>query len=135
MKTLYALLMTALLLAGTAAHAEDPPPPGPTGPVYVDLGEPVMVNVYDQGVLHFVSVDVVALVSDATHENTLQDYMTPIRHDLMMLYSSQDYPTLFQAETKRRLLAETLQVMQGILKKETGEPVVEEIFFNAFVIQ
>ena len=137
MKTLIALLTTLFFaLAAPPALAQDGEEgAGPAGPVYVDLGEPVMVNVYDQGVLHFISIDVVALVSSAMHETTIQDYMTPIRHDLMMLYSSQDYPTLYQAETKRRLLDETLEVMQKILKEETGEPVVEEIFFNAFVIQ
>ena len=136
MKMIKALLTTLLLtLAVGTASAEEEAAPMPTGPVYVDLGEPVMVNVYDQGVLHFVSIDVVALVADPTGEIAIQDYMTPIRHDLMMLYSSQEYSALYQADTKRRLLGETLKVMQGILEKETGKPVVEEIFFNAFVIQ
>ena len=130
------ILLAALLLTLTAgpATAEDEAAMA-SGPVYVDLGEPIMVNVYDEGVLHFVSVDVVALVSDPSGEIAIQDYMTPIRHDLMMLYSSQEYSALYQADTKRRLLGETLKVMQGILEKETGKPVVEEIFFNAFVIQ
>ncbi|GAB6043832.1 flagellar basal body-associated FliL family protein [Endothiovibrio diazotrophicus] len=140
MKNLPSLLSALLLLfvAVGTAHAEAEKEGGaapPAGPVYVDLGEPVIVNVYDQGVLHFLSIDVVALVESPADEALIHDNMPPIRHNLMMLYSSQDYPALFQTDTKKRLLGETLQTLQEVMQKEAGKPVVEEVFFNAFVIQ
>ncbi len=132
------ILPTLILLCtlfGTNQAAAEDPPPAPVGPIYVELGAPMVANVYEQGVMHFVSIEVVALVSDRAGEGLILDYLPVIRHDLLMLYSGQDYLKLYQVDTKKALLDQTLAAMRAIFMAEVKKPVVEGVFFNSFVIQ
>ena len=58
-----------------------------------------------------------------------------IRNNLIMLFSRQHYADLIAPEGKEKLRAEALAEVQKVMQKETGEPVVEEVFFTSFVMQ
>ena len=52
-----------------------------------------------------------------------------------MLFSSQDPQALNTRDGKEKLRDETLSEVQKVLKRETGSPGVENVFFTSFVMQ
>lgn len=80
-----------------------------------------------------ISVDVMARDEDVIDK--VMDNLPLIKNDLVILFSSQKYENLKKVEGKEKLREEALKVIQNVLKKETGQPGVEDVLFTSFVMQ
>ncbi len=122
--------------AGSTAEAEAAPPPAPVPVAYWPLEPPFVVNFDDaQGTARYLQVSVtVAALDDAALEQ-MQPHLPAVRNELLMLYGSQRAEALRSREAKEALRAQTLAAVQAVLTERTGEPLVQDAFFTAFVMQ
>lgn len=102
---------------------------------YVALDSPIIVNVFTRDTVHFLRVTAEFKLSKPELAGALQTHLAAIRHDLILLFSEKRYFELTTAQGKARLRQEALAVVQQIMKEQTGETVVEEIYFTSLVLQ
>lgn len=102
---------------------------------YKTLEPPFVVNFEDQGHVRFLQVGIDVMVNDELMVPEIDKHMPVIRNNIVLLLSSQGYADISSREGKEKLRAQTLSEIQAILKKRTGKPGVEEVYFTSFVIQ
>lgn len=102
---------------------------------YVALDGPIIVNIFTRDTVHFLRVTAEFKLSKPELASTLRTHLAAIRHDLILLMSEKRYFELTTAQGKVRLRQEALAAVQRIMKEQTGEPVVEEIYFTSLVLQ
>jgi len=102
---------------------------------YVPLDPPFVVNFTADTDIRFLQITVEVGTREAEAVDRVKEHRPAIRNSLVMLFSSQDPSTLNSREGKEQLRAETLSEIQKVLKQETGEVVVESVFFTSFVMQ
>lgn len=83
----------------------------------------------------YLKVDVDGVTRDAEMLAAVQTHTPMIRNALIMLFSRQRYEDLIAPEGKEKLRADALLEVQKVMEKETGKPVVEEVFFTNFIMQ
>lgn len=102
---------------------------------YVPLDPPFVVNFTADTDIRFLQITVEVGTRNAEAVERIKEHRPAIRNALVMLLSSQDPYTLNTREGKEQLRAETLAEIQKVMKQETGEAVVESVFFTSFVMQ
>lgn len=102
---------------------------------YVALDGPIIVNIFTRDTVHFLRVTAEFKLSKPELASVLQEHLAAIRHDLILLMSEKRYFELTTAQGKIRLRQEALAAVQQIMKEQTGETVVEEIYFTSLVLQ
>lgn len=58
-----------------------------------------------------------------------------LRHELLLLLSEQNGKTLKTQEGKEKFRQDALAAVQGVIKAQTGAPIVENLFFTSFFVQ
>lgn len=122
-----------------------------TGKVnYFPIDPAFVVNIQDNNSLRFMQVSVNLMTMDAEVVAAVQKHMAPIRHELLMLFSSRDINEVRSTEAREKLRQEALVKIQGVLahyadisaskrvKGEGGKEFpsgVQEVLFTSFVIQ
>ncbi len=104
---------------------------------YVPLDPPFVVN-FNSGTdtdVRFLQVSVELGTRDPAVADSIKEHRPAIRNNLVMLFSSQDPQALNTRDGKEKLRDETLSEVQKVLKRETGSPGVENVFFTSFVMQ
>lgn len=114
---------------GKKAKAEMGPP------VYVKLGDPLVVNFVENNQIRYLQVQMEVMTRDATKSEEIETHMPLIRNNLLMMLSDLDYATISSFSGKQKIRAEALAEVQNIMQEETGDPVVEELYFTSFVMQ
>ncbi len=102
---------------------------------YVPLDPPFVVNFTADTDIRFLQITMEVGTRNAEAVEWIKEHRPAIRNALVMLLSSQDPYTLNTRAGKEQLRAETLSEIQKVLKEETGEGVVESVFFTSFVMQ
>lgn len=113
------------------AKAEHPKPP----PVYYAFDPAFVVNFKDESEVRFLQVTVEVMARDPLVIEAVKAHTPVIRNNLIMLLSNQTVESVGTIEGKEKIRAETLKEIQRILKKQTGSPGVEEVYFTSFVMQ
>ena len=117
-----------------AAEAEAPPAPK-APPVYMPLDPAFVVNLEDPSGLRFLQLQMEVMGRDAKQLEDAKQHMPRIRNALLMLLGQQQVAGLATREGKEKLQADVLAELQKILQEETGQPVVEAVYFTSFVMQ
>jgi flagellar FliL protein len=102
---------------------------------YVPLDPPFVVNFSADSDIRFLQVTVEAGTRDPAVVERIKEHRPAIRNSLVMLFSSQDPYELNSREGKEKLRSETLGEIRKVLKNETGDAGVENVFFTSFVMQ
>ncbi len=102
---------------------------------YVSLDPPFVVNFTADTDIRFLQITVEVGTRDAGAVERIKEHRPAIRNSMVMLFSSQDPYALNTREGKEQLRAETLAEIQKVMKEETGDAVVESVFFTSFVMQ
>lgn len=102
---------------------------------YIPLDPPFVVNFTADTDIRFLQITVEVGTRESDSVDLVKEHRPAIRNALVMLFSSQDPYALNTREGKEQLRAETLSEIQGVMKEETGDPVVESVFFTSFVMQ
>jgi flagellar FliL protein len=111
--------------------AKDPKAP----PVYVELGEPFVVNFIEAAQIRYLQVKIEAMTRDQAVSEAIKAHLPQIRNNLVLMFSSMDYTSLSTAEGKQKIRDQALVEIQNILKEETGNSGAEAVYFTSFVMQ
>ena len=104
-------------------------------PIYVDLAPAFTVNFRGARGPRFLQIAVEVMTREVQVEELLKQHMPAIRNQLILLFSSQSSEDLDSREGKEKLIQETLESIQGVLKKASGKKGIEAVYFTSFVMQ
>lgn len=149
------VLLLALLASGTV-HASGGGGGGGSGSAttgqvnYFPMEPAFVVNVRDNNYMRFMQVGINLMTMDAEVVAAVQKHMAPIRHELVMLFSSRDINEVRAIETREKMRQEALAKIQSVLEHYAGispskkvagadgkevPSSVQEVLFTSFVIQ
>lgn len=155
-KTRLALLLLAALCSGGAGASSGGGEGGgsasvATGKVnYFPITPAFVVNIQDNNSLRFMQIGINLMTMDAEVVAAVQKHMAPLRHELVMLFSSRDISEVLSTEAREKMRQEALTKIQGVLERYADIPAskkvksedgkehpssVQEVLFTSFVIQ
>jgi len=136
MKKILGIITSLALLFSTsqvmAVSSSDKPT---SGPGYLELSPPFVVNINDGDRLRFLQVAVQFKLSDVKVSEKLLHHDSIIRHTMLILLSGQEANDLYSATGKERLRKQALKEVLDALKAEVSEPLIEDMYFTNFIIQ
>jgi len=133
MKVLFSILVVLCVLLPGMSRASSGGGGGSSP--YVALEPPFVVNLKSADKIHFLQIKSQVKLANAESAPLLLHHMAMVRHTLLMLFSEQSENTIRTLEGKEALREESLTALQEVLEEETGEGIVEQIYFTDFVIQ
>lgn len=104
-------------------------------PLYLPMDPPLVVSLNDAGSIRFLQVTVELMARDEHVINDLKTHTPVIRNNLLMLMGGQDINALTNRDEKEKLRKAALAEVQKIIKANTGEPGLEDLYFTSFVVQ
>lgn len=104
-------------------------------PIYVELGEPFVVNFIEAAQIRYLQVKIEAMTRDAQVAEAVRKHLPQIRNNLVLMFSNLSYGMLGTAEGKQKIRDQALVEIQNILKEETGNSGAEAVYFTSFVMQ
>jgi flagellar FliL protein len=106
-----------------------------TSPNYVLLQPAFVVNVTDGDVVRHMQVKAQLKLSRPELAEQIEKHKPAIQHEMVMLLSGRPVAQLRTIQGKEVLRKEAVAVLQKLLMENTGEPIVEAIYFTEFIIQ
>ncbi|MEN6585555.1 MAG: flagellar basal body-associated FliL family protein [Sulfuricella sp.] len=125
----WAILVAALLIFSASAQASESKEAGPSP--YARM-ETLTVNL--EGLTQYLQVNMVLKVAKPEVSESIKNWDPVIRHELILLLSSQKGEELATLEGKKKVMAAIKAAVNKILKLDdkTG---VSDVLFETFVIQ
>lgn len=102
---------------------------------YVGLGNPIIVNVFTRDTVHFLKVTAELKLKDANQADNVRTHLAALRHSLIMLFSDKAYFELTTVAGKTKLRTDALETVRKVMKEQTGDAVIDDIFFTSLVLQ
>lgn len=102
---------------------------------FIPLNPPIIVNIMDGERIRHMQVIIEIKLVDPTNASKIDLHKGPIRHELILLLSSQDASTISTALGKEQLRKDALAATQKVLEELEGDPIVEALYFTNFIIQ
>lgn len=104
-------------------------------PKYLAFDPPLVASLEDKGSIRFLQVTVELMARDEKIIANIETHMPVIRNNLLMLLGGQTVSSLTNREEKEKLRKQALAEVQKIMKANTGEAGVEDLYFTSFVVQ
>ncbi len=120
--------------APEAKTAKAKPVAGKT-PLYLDVDPPFVVNLNDDSGVRFLQVAVSVMAYNQEALDKVQANMPLVRHNLMLLFSSQKFSDIKTRDGKVALQEKALATVRNALKEVTGEPLVDALYLPSIVGQ
>lgn len=124
-------LIFFLLLSNTALAAGG----GGGSSPFIPLNPPIIVNIMDGNNIRHMQVIIEIKLVDPADSAKIDLHKGPIRHELILLLSSQDAATISSALGKEQLRKDALAAAQKVMQDLEGAPVIEALYFTNFIIQ
>ncbi len=118
-----------------AAAGQTPADAIPAPAAYLSLEPAFVVNLEDPDLPHYLQVDVQLMSRDAAALESVRMHAPRIRNGLLLLFAQQKPADLSTRAGKEALRAAALEEVQKAVLAETGQPVVEAVYFTSFVMQ
>lgn len=104
-------------------------------PKYLAFDPPLVASIDDKGTIRFLQVTVELMARDDKVITAVDAHMPVIRNNLLMMFGGQTVSSLTDRDAKETLRKQALAEVQKIMKANTGEPGVEDLYFTSFVVQ
>lgn len=102
---------------------------------FIPLNPPIIVNIMDGAKIRHMQVIIEIKLTDPANAEKIDLHKGPIRHELILLLSSQDAGTISSALGKEQLRKDALAAAQKVLQELEGEPIIDALYFTNFIIQ
>lgn len=102
---------------------------------FIPLNPPIIVNIVDGQYVRHMQVIVEIKLADPANGQKVDLHKGPIRHELILLLSSQDAETISSAHGKEQLRKDSLAAVQKVLQDLEGDPIIDGLYFTNFIIQ
>ena len=129
-------LMIALLSALPAMSAEDPDAPKPEVHYY-DLDPNIITNYQKPPSrrLGFVTVDIQIQVSSESSLDLLERHKPLVENTLIDVINSQTEDDIKNIDQRNKIRGVIKSRLASVLKEETGQELVDEVWFTKFIYQ
>lgn len=117
------------------AHSAEPAAPTTKEAQYKTIDPAFVVNIQDGVRFRFLQVEVDVMTRDATAIDRLEKVMPRVKSELTMLFGSLQRENVQSIEGQKALQAQALEVINNILKEETGSAGIAAVYFTKFVVQ
>ena len=102
---------------------------------FIPLNPPIVVNIMDGQRIRHMQVIIEIKLVDPANSAKIDLHKGPIRHELILLLSSQDAGTISSALGKEQLRKDALEAIQKVMQELEDDPIVESLYFTNFIIQ
>ena len=123
--------ITAVAAVSSGEHGAEG---GAKAAVYYAIDPPLVVNFEDGSVVRFLQISMEIMAHEQKVIDSVQKNIPLIRNNLLLLMSNRNYQSLMSRDGKEKLRAEALAEINGVQKKQGGEP-VDDVLFTSFVVQ
>lgn len=116
------------------AKSEEPAQPVKQQAIYHQLKQ-MTVGVQATGRQRFMQVSITVMSRDQAAIDGVKNHMALIENKLNMLLGAEVFEELQTSEGRELLRQKVLTAVQEVLQQEIGQPGVEQVFFENFVMQ
>jgi len=102
---------------------------------YFSFNKPFVVNIMDNKRMRFLQIAMQMKLVDPTNAADITHHKDAIRHNIIMLLSSQETRGLYSTTGKERLRRSALEEIKNALKGRADHVEIEDVFFTSFIIQ
>ena len=102
---------------------------------FIPLNPPIIVNIMDGVHIRYMQVVIEIKLVDPANGAKVDLHRGPIRHELILLLSSQDAKTISSPGGKEKLRKDALEAVQKVMMDLEGDPIIESLYFTNFIIQ
>lgn len=134
-RLLVMLVMLAALVAPSTSVSSEEQTGGPPTQFYLKLDPALVVNIEDGDIIRFLQVDTQLQFAAQESQAMVEKHLPAIRHEMVMLLSGQPAVEIKTAAGKEKLRTNALLAVQKVMQENTGNPVVDALYFTTFVIQ
>ncbi len=106
---------------------------GTAQPVYHNLSPSLVANLASGA--KYIRCDVELMTLNPERMPDIELHAPALRHALLMLFSHQDGAQLQTAEGKSALLQQSLETTRRVMKEQSGESSIDEVFFTTYFVQ
>lgn len=104
--------------------------------IYTPLDPPLIVSLTDAtGTSRFLQLSVQAMSRSQNSIDQIRTHAPALRNTFLFLISDWSYEDIVKPDGKEQLRAAMLAEAREIMRANTGEPSVEELYFTSLVIQ
>lgn len=128
------LFLTGLLGQGESGRAADTTQEQ-RPPIYVELGEPMVVNFLEGSHVRYLQVRIEAMTRDPEIAVSISRHLPQIRNALVFMFGGYEYASLGTVDGKQRVREDALTQIRDVVKRESGATGVEAVYFTSFVMQ
>lgn len=121
--------------APSGEHGAEAAPAGNGEATYKTIDPAFVVNIQDGPRFRFLQVEVDVMTRDATAMARLDKVMPRVKSELTMLFGSLQRENVQTVEGQKALQAQALEVINTVLKEETGKDGIAAVYFTKFVVQ
>jgi flagellar FliL protein len=115
------------------------PTPAPASamktPEYYSLSPNFVVNLQGERGSRFLMVEMELMSRRDDTFSGVEQYEPRIRNDLLMLLSNLDREAIVTVEQRQKIQTDALEVINSVLKEESGKGGVDAVYFSKFVVQ
>jgi flagellar FliL protein len=131
--TVYRLffLVTGLLFSFNATAAGG----GGVPTNYVSISPAFVVNVTDGHRVRHMQVKAQLKLSSPDMASYIEQHKPAIQHEMVMLLSGKSAAELRTLQGKEKLRKDALTSLQKLMAENTGQKIVEAVYFTEFIIQ
>jgi len=102
---------------------------------YYQLSPALVVNVSDKGKVRHLQIDIQLRLKNPADNSIVNDHKPAIQHELVMLLSGREAKDVRTTQGKEALRSQATKMLKKVIKKNTGRPIITDVYFTSFVIQ
>lgn len=102
---------------------------------FIPLNPPIIVNIQDGQYIRHMQVNIEIKLIDQTNTDKINLHLGPLRHELILLLSSQDAASISRPHGKEELRKVALKAIQDVMQELENDPIIEALYFTNFIIQ
>jgi len=121
--------------SASTEHGAEPAPAATIDATYKTIDPAFVVNIQDGPRFRFLQVEVDVMTRDSTAFARLDKVMPRVKSELTMLFGSLQRENVQTVEGQKALQAQALEVINTVLKEETGKDGIAAVYFTKFVVQ
>jgi flagellar FliL protein len=119
-----------------AADKEKMDPQDPPDTEYFKFSDPLVTNLKDGDSYIRCEVQLMFHPSGESDDQQLLDLYAPaMRHTLLVLLVDQTSKALLKPTGKKRLRKAAVKALRKVMQKQTGRPVVEDLYFTTYYVR
>lgn len=102
---------------------------------YFRLTPSIVVNISDKGRVKHLQIDIQLRLEDPADTNLVDEHKPAIQHELVMFLSGREAKDVRSTQGKEALRNEAAEILKNMFQENLGRPIINTVYFTAFVIQ